>query len=147
MKIPSKITVPVKILNGKFASNINQIKDICNAHEGCLIHITFHKRRNTRSNNQNGYYWSCIVPIMQNCIKEEWGELQPLEQVHEFLKTNCNFEELINEDTGEVVRRTKSTTENTTVDQEVFHEKCRKLAKDFFNTEIPLPNENLEINF
>ena len=116
MKVPSKITIPVKILNGKFASNLNQIKDIVTAHEGCLIYITFHKRRNKRSNNQNSYYWVVIVTIFQNCIKEEWGELWSTDKVHEFLKTNCNYEELINEDTGEVVRRTKSTTENDTVD-------------------------------
>lgn len=147
MKVPSKITVPIKILNGKFASNLNQVRDICTAHEGCLIHVTFHKRKNTRSLNQNSYYWAVIIPIIQNCIKEEWGELWTLDKTHDFLKNNCNFEELINEDTGEVVRRVKSTTENSTVEQEIFHEKCRKLASDFFNTQIPLPNENLEIEF
>lgn len=88
-----------------------------------------------------------MIPIFQNAIKEEWGEIWNLEDLHEFLKTNCNYVELVNEDTGEVVRKTKSTTDNSTTQQELFHEKCRILCKEFFNTEIPLPDQDLKIEF
>lgn len=147
MKVPSKITIPIKILNKKFASNLNIVSDILDAHEGCLIYVTFHKRRNTRSHRQLRYYFGVIIPIFQNCIREEWGEIWTIEKTHEFLKTNCNYEELVNEETGEILRRTKSTSENDTGEQENFYSKCRKLCLDFFNTVIPLPNENLEIKF
>ena len=147
MKIPSKITLAVQINNGKFSSNINIIDDILNAYEGHTIDITFKRRSNKRSNNQNSYYWAVIVPITRNCIKNEWGEIWSLEKAHEFLKNNCNYEEIINEDSGEILRRVKSTTENDTKNQEDFHEKCRRLVKDFFNTQIPLPNEDLELKF
>jgi hypothetical protein len=39
----------------------------------------------------------------------------------------------------------KSTTENTTTDQEIFHDRCRKLALEMFNVSIPLPNQ--QVNF
>lgn len=147
MKVASTIKIPVKISNGKFASNLNTIGDILKHYEGCTIDITFKKRSNKRSNHQNSYYFGVIVTIMRNCIKEEWGEIWSLNETHEFLKANCNFEEKINEDTGEVLRKTKSTTENDTKNQEEFHEKCRQLAYNFFNTTIPLPNEDVELNF
>ena len=145
MKISSEIKVPVLIKNGKFASNLPLIKEIVNSYEGCTVDVIFKKRKNKRSNNQNAYYWSCIVPIFINCIKEEWGEFWSSEDMHEFLKTNCNYEEVISEDTGLILRKTRSTTDNSTTEQEDFHEKCRRLAHDFFNTEIPLPDNQIEI--
>lgn len=147
MKVASSIQIPVKITNGKFASNLNLIKQILEHYEGHTIDVTFKKRSNKRSNQQNKYYFSCIVPIFQNAIKEEWAELWSIERVHEFLLTNCNYEELVNEKTGEVLRRTKRSTENTTTEAETFYERCRTLAKDFFNTEIPLPNEEITLEF
>lgn len=147
MKIARKITLPVEIKNLKFASNLNIIKEILKAYEGKTINITFEKITEKRSNRQNKYYWGVIVPIFRNCIREEWDEFWSLQETHEFLKGNCNYEEMVNEDTGQVIRKTKSTTENDTKDQEDFHEQCRRLAFDFFNTEIPLPNENIKLKF
>ena len=147
MKIANEIKLPVKILNGKFNSNLNIIKDILSHYEGHTIDLIFKKRKNKRSNNQNAYYWSVIVAIFQNSIKEMWGEIWDLKDVHEFLKSNCNYKEYLNENTGEIIRKTISTTENTTTEQELFHEKCRLLSTEFFNTEIPLPNEEIEIKF
>jgi len=147
MKVAKKVQLPVKIVNGKFASNLNIISDILKAYNGHTIDVEFKKRINKRSNDQNSYYWAVIVPIFQNCFKEEWGEIWSLKEVHEFLKNNCNYLELVNENTGEIVRKTKSTTENTTIEQEEFHTKCRNLCYDFFNTEIPLPDKKLKLEF
>ncbi len=147
MKVAKTITLPVKISGGKLASNLNMISNILDVYEGHTIDVTFKKRTNKRSNQQNKYYFGVIVEIFRNCIKEEWAEIWSRSQVHEFLKTNCNYEELINEETGLVVRRIKSTTENTTGDQEEYHTKCRTLALDYFNTTIPLPNEEIELEF
>jgi len=147
MKVAKSITLPVRILNRAFASNLNIINNIMDAYEGHIINVTFKKRINKRSNSQNAYYWSVIAPIFQNCIQEEWNELMSIQEVHNLLKSNCNYEELVNEETGEIIRRVKSTTENTTVEQEVFHEKCRRLALEYFNTTIPLPDQELKIKF
>ena len=104
MKLPNEITLPVLIKNFKFASNLPTISDLLKAYEGHTIDITFKKRRNKRSNKQNAYYWGIIVPIFQNCIREDWGEIMNIKEVHDFLKYNCNFREKVNEDTGEIIR-------------------------------------------
>ena len=44
-----------------------------------------------------------------------------------------------------ILRKIKSTTKNNTVEQEDFNKKCRILAKEYFNTDIPLPNEQITI--
>jgi hypothetical protein len=147
MKVPKTISIKTKIVNGKFTSNLPMIKAVLEAYNGHTIEIVFKKRFNKRSNRQNAYYWGVIIPIMQNAIKVEWGELYNKEQVHELLKANCNYEEIVNENTGEIIRRIKSTTENNTNAQEEFHNCCRELAKDYFNTTIPLPNEDIRLEF
>ena len=117
------------------------------AYNGHIINLTFAKKTNKRSNNQNRYYWAVIIPIFKNAIRESWGELWSIAETHEFLKSNCNYIEFVNEDTGEIIRKVRSTTENTTVIQEEFHEKCRQLCSTFFDTEIPLPDKDLKIEF
>ena len=147
MKQPSSITLQVHIKNGRFGSNQPAVVNILKAFEGKTIDITFTKRKVIRSNNQNSYYWGSIVPLWQNLIKVEWGELWGIAAVHEFLKERCNYREKVFEDTGEVIRLPKSTKENSTAEQEVFHSRCRELAMEFFNTEIPLPEKKIKMEF
>jgi len=145
MKIANSITIPVKIQNGKFKSNTSMINDILNCYDGCTIDITFKKRTNKRSLSQNEYYWGVIIPIFIYGIKDIYGELWDNKKMHRFLKRHCNYREIVNIKTGEILQETKSTTENNTVEQEEFHKKCRTLAKEYFNTDIPLPNEQITI--
>lgn len=147
MKVPNKITLDLFIKNGSLPKNNSYLKAFLNHFNECFISVTLHKKRNKRSNKQNAYYWGVIIPIMQNAIKNEYGEIYLVNEVHEFLKTNCNFKEIVKEETGQILRKVKSTKENNTKEQEEFMQRCRTLAKDFFNVEIPLPNEKILINF
>ena len=63
------------------------------------------------------------------------------------MKYNFNGDDIINEDTGEALKFAKSSTANTTTDQEEFHKRCRDVAYDMFNIVIPLPNEDLKLKF
>ena len=82
---------------------------------------------------------------------EEWGEIKSKDEVHEFLKHNCNYEEIINEETGRIIRKVIGVSENNTVEESNYHQKCRQLAYEFFNTVIPEPDPdhndiNLDFN-
>ncbi len=134
-----------KIVGGKFKGDLNLLKECLKAMEGKTIELTLEVRRNKRSNQQNSYYWSVIVPIFKNILKEEWGELRTIKETHEFLKYNCNYEERVNEETGEILKLARSTKDNDTKVQEEFHERCRQLAFEMFNVTIPLPNEQITI--
>lgn len=140
-----KITIHTEVTNGTLKRNRNLIIDAINSFEGKDLLITFEKVSKKRSNNQNSYYWGVIIPIIKNCIKENWGEIWTKEKTHEFCKMQFNFIEKINEETGEIIRIPKSTSENTTTTQEEFHIEIINFVLEWFNTVIPLPNENLTL--
>jgi hypothetical protein len=147
MKAPNKIEITTWIKNGKFNTNLDMIKDFCNAWDNCLIHITFHKKSNSKSNKQLGYYFSVIVAIMQNCIKEEWQEIWTKQETHEFLLSNFNYEELVNEETGQILRKVRRSSANNTKEQEAYHQKCRQFILEYFNVVVPLPEKQVKITF
>lgn len=109
----------------------------------CEVEIKVSKKFRKRTSPQNRYYWSVIVLYWMDLLTTSQGEIYSKAQTHEFLKTNFNFKEVVIEETGEVLRMPKSTTENRTFEMEEFHDLCRKKALEFFNVTIPLPNEQL----
>jgi hypothetical protein len=141
-----KIQITSNVINGNLKRNRSQILETIKSFEGKEVLITFEKPKNRRSNNQNSYYWGIIVPITKQAIKTEWGEIWSSQKVHDFYKMQFNTIEIINEKTGEVINIPKSTTENTTIDQEEYHFQIREFLKEWFNIECPLPNEDLTLN-
>lgn len=99
-----------------------------------------------RSPAQNGYYYGVVVGMIQNAIKDEWGELLTKDEAHELLKQNCNWKEVVNTATGESVKLAQSTANLSTMEFEEYLEKCRRFAEEYLNVRIPLPNEQTEIN-
>jgi hypothetical protein len=142
-----KIEIDTKVINGRMSQNRPLILKALKAFEGINITVTIAKRKKKRSTNQNSYYWAVIVPFWKQIFLDEWGEVYSQSQTHEFLKYNCNFVEKINKETGEIIRVSKSTTENSTTDQELMCKQARDLALEMFNIEIPLPNTQMDIIF
>ena len=140
-----KISIISDVNNGNLKRNRGEIINALKSFEGITIKLTIEKFSNKRSNNQNSYYWGVIIPILKDAIFNEWGEVWSKEKTHEFCKMQFNYFEKINEDTGEIVRVPKSTTENTTTTQKEFHLEIRKFTKEWFNVDIPLPNKHLNL--
>ena len=142
-----KITIKSNVVNGKFKRNLPTILDAVKSFEGKDVLLTFEKPKKKRSNQQNSYYWAVLIPITINAIKNEWGEFWSNEKTHEFYKHHFNIVERINQETGEIIKVVKSTTENTTTQQEEYHLQIRQFLKEWFNVDAPLPNEDLILNF
>lgn len=134
------------VKNGSFSRNQVRIREAIASYEGKTLTLSLKVSRKERSLSQNNYYWAVIVVIWKKLIQTEWGEFFSSPETHEFLKYNCNYIEKFSEETGEILRYSKSTTENSTVEQEEFHMECRELAKRMFNCEIPLPNEQIKVD-
>lgn len=113
--------------------------------KGKDIELVIQKRTKRRSTEQNNYYWGCIVNVLIDAIKEEWGDIYSKEKAHLLLKANVNFKEKVNEGTGEIIRITKTTTTHNTIEQEEYHENCRRFIEEWFNVKVPLPNEQIQI--
>jgi len=140
-----KIQITSLVQNGLLKRNRNLIMDAIKSFEGKEVLITFDKPKKKRTNPQNSYLWSVLYPITQEAIKNEWCEVWSIEKVHEFYKIQFNVIEKINEDTGQIIRLPKSTTENTTIQQEEYHLQIREFLQEWFNITAPLPNEDLTL--
>lgn len=143
--MPIKIIVSCDVKNGTVSNNRTLLKDAIKSFNNRRITISIQEAFKTRSNKQNAYYWGCIIPIIKQGFKDSWGESHSIKNIHEFLKLEFNYTERVNEITGECVKFPKSTTDNDTRQQEEYHEQIRQFAFDWFNTVIPLPNENLKL--
>lgn len=140
-----KVQIQTTVIGGRFKRNRNIVLEAIKSFEGKDLTITFEKVGKQRSNSQNAYYWGVLIPILQNCIKESWGEIWSKEKTHDFCKMQFNFIERLNESTGEIVRIPKSTTENTTSSQEDLHSEIRNFIFEWFDITVPLPNENISL--
>ena len=139
------IEIITKVHNGNFKRNRNDILNAIKQFEGKTIIFKLSILSKKRSLEQNSYYWGVIIPITKNAIHESWGEVWNTEKTHEFLKSKFLFYEKINTETSEIIRVPKSTTENTTTEQEVYYFEIREFLKEWFNVDCPLPNENLTL--
>ncbi|KQR93315.1 hypothetical protein ASG01_08955 [Chryseobacterium sp. Leaf180] len=141
------IEIETRIENGNFRQNKDLIKEAVKQFEGKEIKLVFKRKYKQRSNNENSFYWGVWIPILQRAISDSWGELKSAAEIHDILKLNCNYEEKINEDTGQFIRIPRSTTGLNTYEWEFeFKQKIRQFALDFLNITLPEPDEQLKID-
>ena len=91
-----------------------------------------------RSSQQNKYYWGVIVPACKQGLEEQ-GTDACLQEAHNTLKAECNYQELVNEQSGEILKVVKSTANRNTKEFLEYVEKCRRFIREWFNIETPDP--------
>lgn len=139
--------IRTKVENGKVKRNRNMLNDALCSFEGKEIVIKIEKAKKKRSNNQNRYYHGVVIPIVKNCLKES-GNLLSNDNTHELLRLKfLKVTILAKEETGEYVERIKSTTELSTSQFMDYIAEIREWILDFFNVDIPLPTDDLKLNF
>jgi hypothetical protein len=142
-----KIQINSSVKDGILATNRKYISDVIKSFDGANIIITIEKRKKKRSNNQNAFYFGIVIPIMMDAFKDAWGEYYSATEVHEALKAKYCFKEQINTNTGEIIQIPSSTTNFSTIEWEEYIDKIRAFALEWFNTVLPYPNEQIEIDF
>lgn len=142
-----KFQIRTSVVKGKFKRNINEILQAVSTFEGKDCMFTIEPFKNKRSSQQNRYYHGVIIPIVKNCLKEA-GYVMTNEDVHDLLKMKFLRETLfVNEDTGDITERTKSTTELSKSAFMDYVSEIRQFTLEYFNTDIPEPNEEIMLNF
>jgi len=142
-----KVTISTQVKNGTLATNRKKLSEIVASFEGKKIDITFERSRKKRSNEQNRYYWGVIIPMFQQGVNDCFGEIWDIKNTHEHLKSTFNREEKVNKKTAEVVQLLKSTSENSTIEMEEYHDKIREWMRENMDIICPLPNEELTLKF
>lgn len=136
-----------RVEGGKLRRNRQSVTDAIKAFEGKDIEIIIKRKYKQRSLPQNAFYWAVTIPFFQNLFREHWGDILTETETHEVLKSSCNYKEVPNPTTGEITRIPQSTTNLTTAGWLEYEHKMNALAMDFFNTSIPVPNEQTKLNF
>ena len=136
---------------GKLDLNRNEFSEGLRELGTCNVLITVERIAKTRSAMQNAYYWGVVLPKIAQGFIANGNKLNPkdsehLTLVHLFLKKRFLGEvnvEITNSITGEiqtVTKIAKSRDLNKSEFEAYLHE-CRMFASEYFNTEIPLPNQ------
>lgn len=140
-----KIEVTTSINNGLFKRNRNIVLDAIKSFNGCDVVLTIDKAKKKRSNNQNAFYWGCLIPLMQQGAKDIWGENWSIDKAHKHLSGKFVFHESVNQKTGEITHTHKSTTELTTTDWEVYVTEIRIYLLSDFDINAPEPNQEITL--
>lgn len=101
-----------------------------------------------RSNPQNNYYWQMLTNYVQPALYNEgWQHIKTKEDAHVFVADLFLKVKIINENTGEVRERTKSTTELSKIEFNTYLEEIWQWAAEYLSVTIPAPNENIMIEY
>ena len=134
-----------EVKNGTLTRNTNLIKDAIQTFEGKQIVIKIEKAKKKRSTQQNRFYYGVIIPIVQNCLKEA-GHIMTSESTHDLIKLKFLKEALfVNEETGEVIERIKSTTELSTSQFMDLLAEINNFTFEYFGVTLPSPNDDLTL--
>ncbi len=101
-----------------------------------------------RSLQQNDYYWLILTEYVQPALYDAgWREIKSKHDAHEFTRSMFLKEKIVNEVTGEVIERTKSTTELTTIQFMEYLEEIWQWAAEYLSITIPAPNTQTTIDY
>jgi hypothetical protein len=118
------------IENGKFNfSEPSKFRDHVAKFSGQEIAVSVTKWRKPRSDNQNSYYWGCVIELLS-----EHSGYTP-DEMHEALK------QLFLTDKTLQIPKVKSTTDLNTLEFEEFLSKVRIWASVELQCNIPFPRE------
>jgi hypothetical protein len=142
-----KYEINSEVKDGKLARNRNLILNAFNALNNCKITITIQKQKKSRTSPQNRFYWGVVVELVKQGLKDA-GHMLNTNDTHELLKLRFLKETLmVNEQTGEIVERVKSTSELTTTQMMDYIAEIQIFSAEYLGIEIPDPNEELTLNF
>jgi len=110
------------------------------------VTVTVERKKRSRSVEQNAYYWGVVVPMAQSGLNDTGYRADKL-TTHTLLKTLFLKQEIVNEQTGEILNAVGSTSKLSTVQFMEFIADVQRWAAEFLSIEIPDPGEQVKIEF
>jgi hypothetical protein len=103
-------------------------------------------KKSKRSLNQNNYYWGCIVPMIQEGMKDIGYDVSK-EETHAFLKNRFNAKEFVDEQSGEIMSFPQSTADMNKEQFGEYIDRIQRFASEYLNIQIPNPNEQVMLSY
>lgn len=138
-----KIEFICPIRSGKIPPHVSQsVRDVFGKMDGKTAKITIQQQKKHRSLSQNAFYFSAVVPVIRDMFFEG-GQMVDEQVTHEYLKRYVgNLTRTIATPDGKIETVTRSSTELSTIEWEVFIEQIRAFAAQW-NVSVPFPREKL----
>ena len=122
----------LKIVNRKqFDSDLKEFA-------GKYVFVEVTRKRSTRSDNQNRYYWSGVIPMVRLGLKDLGYKLS-IEDTHLFLRNKFLLEEMVNGDGELIGSRVKSTTELNKMQFGDYISEIQQFSAEYLGVVIPDP--------
>lgn len=111
-------------------------------------HILTAAPYNKRSLSQNNYYWLIMTDYFQpGLLNIGWQHVKTKDDAHFFMADIFLKVKEFNKETGEVKERTRSTTELTKEEFNVYLNELWQWAAEWLHVTIPAPNEQTMMSY
>jgi len=108
--------------------------------------ITVEKRKRKASAEQFRYLYGLVYPLSMIALNDAGYEFTNVDQVDVWWKQLFANKEILNRETGEIVKVPQSKSEFMTIDEMTFTDAIRNYCSEYLNTFIPDPNPNWKTN-
>ena len=120
----------------------SDFKEAVRSFDGKEVQLVIEKKKKARSLLQNNYWWGVVIPMVQQGFLDTGWKLSKLE-THEELLRFFSFDEKVNENTGEVRRFRKGSSELSTSAFMDLIAEVQQFASEYLSINIPDPGEQL----
>lgn len=101
-----------------------------------------------RSNPQNNYYWQILTEYFQPGLTDlGWQHIKTKEDAHVFMADMFLKIKEVNNETREMKERTRSTTELTKAEFNVYLNELWQWAAEWLHVAIPEPNAQTMLSY
>jgi hypothetical protein len=139
-----KTTITTSVVDGKMTTNRSVLSQAMSAFNGMDVDITIERHKRKRSNPQNSYLHGAVLPIIRNRLIELGiNEAQSKEWVFDFIKANCLVTEIVNKETGEVLKSLGKSSALSTWEFNEFVERIQQYCSEKLSLYIPDPGEDI----
>lgn len=126
---------------GRLDQNALRVLNALNALGDGFWEVTIVKHKAVRTTEQNRYLWGVVYPLILDGLQSLGWEVLGIEEVHELMKRRYLGREVLNRNTGEVVRLGASTRDLSRGEFTTYVEELRRFAGEELNVYIPSPEE------
>jgi hypothetical protein len=106
--------------------------------------VIVEKRKKKRSLSQNNYYFLLVAMIRDRLI--DLGHDVDSETTHEMLKGRLLYSEMIDENSGEIIKIPRSTKKLGTSEFMDYIEDVKRFSAEVIGLVLPDPNDQIEID-
>jgi hypothetical protein len=134
--------------HGKFTiTNRLRLQEWCRLNKGKNVVVTIKRKGSQRSTQQNRYYFGVVIKEIGIRLRDLGHPHLEDEAIHEMMKIKFNFEQMVNDKTGEVLEIPKTTTDLNKTEFGEYIDRVRMWAAEFLDIDIPDPNTDLKMQF